>query len=156
MTPSLASSDLCTPDYNPQKGALVCFEKKKKNGSRKTLIHCCLISSIHENVTPSVLSPMISSLPVLLWAILRRPLSGLLVGLRYILRSCQNATVVSGCHQASFAPLRTLKKHALTWQARHSCPVRGFLFSMIFSSHSDCQGYYAVDFVSQLRCNRSF
>lgn len=79
-------------------------------------------------------------------AILRRPLPCLLA--IHFTPSCQNATVVSGCHQTSFTLPSHIKnmpphgKHAtLTLSAVFFC-------SMIFTLYSDFQGYYTVSCVT--------
>ena len=147
-----AASELCStappppppppPDNNPPSKAFVWLGEVVpcKNGPRKTLIHRSVISSIHENVFP-----MISFLPLLLEAILRRPLSRLLVGLWYILPSCQNTTVVSGCHQASFTPLPTSKTCPhMAHMSLPFCLMFFFFCLIIFTSDSQLSGSWAV------------
>ena len=126
------------------------------NGLKKTLNDCCMISIIHENVTPITLPRIISFLPLLLWAHLMQPFSCLLVRPWYILATCQNLTIVSGCQQASSTPLLMLKT-CPHMEACQSSPVWCCLFT--HSSYSNCQGYYNRSCVPQLRLisiDRSF
>lgn len=141
---------------NPQNGAFVWLGKvvAGKNGSRETLIHCCLISSIHANVTPSVLS--IDIIPP--FAIMGHfKATSFLPPCRAVI----HLTQLSKCNCCQRMPPGFLHSPSRVKTCPHMASMSlpyCLLFSllMIFSSHRDCQGYYTASFVSQLRCNRSF
>lgn len=131
---------------------LVKLSLVKENGLKKTLIHCCMINSIHENITPSMLPPMISFLPLLLRAILRRPPCQ---GCNTFYPPVKTLLLSADAIRLPSLPPFNIKKHGPIRQ--HVTPVLSvFFYSMIFFSYSCCQGYYTMSCVSQLRCNKSF